>query len=456
MRRGDLSWREIEWRSPLDAFAPLAESPFAALLHSGGGDARWSVLAGSPAATLEAREGRTFIDGSRVAASPFDALRALAASRVLSPNAAPDAPFLTGLIGFVGYEMGGLLESSAKGPASPFALPDMAFAAYDAAALFDNREKRAFIAARDGAAAARLEETLGREAPQRAAPIFTGFTSNFTADDYRAMVANVVELIRDGVLFQANVAQHFQAMSEGPARAFDLFRVIAAEAAPFAAFLPYKEGAVLLNSPERFFRIEGAGRIVAEPIKGTRPRGGDHARDMALAAELLADPKERAENIMIADLTRNDLSRICRDGSIREEAICALESHAHVHHLVSRISGVLREGIGAVEALETLFPCGSITGAPKIEAMKTIAAAEGVGRGPYCGAVGYIDDRGLADFAVAIRTMIVEEKAGRLCATFPAGGGVTLRSDPQAEYLETLVKAKGALRALSIDEARAS
>ncbi|HRX40917.1 MAG TPA: hypothetical protein P5072_15890, partial [Parvularculaceae bacterium] len=120
MRRGDFSWREIDWRSPLDAFAPLAESPFAALLHSGGGDARWSVLAGSPAATLEAREGRTFIDGSRVAASPFDALRALAASRVLSPNAAPDAPFLTGLIGFVGYEMGGLLEPSAKGPASPF------------------------------------------------------------------------------------------------------------------------------------------------------------------------------------------------------------------------------------------------------------------------------------------------------------------------------------------------
>lgn len=458
--------REIDWRDPLDAFAPLAGRPWAALLHGGAAAAApgWSVIAAAPAVRLEARDGATLVDRRRVDAEPLAALAALHAERrrpvdelsTLSPVGDAQPPFLSGLAGFVGYEMGGLIEPSAKGPASPFLLPDMAFAAYDAAALFDRGARRAFIAARSAAAGEALEAMLGKEAlAAPRAPAFFSLRSNFTAETYRAMVAAIVERIRDGALFQANVAQLLSAAGARDADAFDIFRRLASGDAPFAAFLSHENGAILSNSPERFFKVspDPAGAcIVAEPIKGTRPRGKTAEADDRLAAELLGDAKERAENIMIADLTRNDLSKVCEDGSIREEAICELASGEHVHHLVSRISGVLRDGLGPVEALAALFPCGSITGAPKVEAMKTIAAFERVGRGPYCGAIGYIDDSGAADFSVAIRTMVVETSTAETRAVFPVGGGVTLRSDPQAEYLETLVKARGALAALGLDE----
>jgi para-aminobenzoate synthetase component 1 len=459
--------REIDWRAPLDAFSPLAGRPWAVLLHAGEAARRpgWSVIAAGPAARLEARGGETLIDGARAGADPFAALAGLhqrrrRAASGQSPRpsfgAGGPPPFLTGLIGFAGYEMGGVLEPSAKGPASPFLLPDMAFAAYDAAALFNRGQKRAFIAATDAAAGEALEAMLGKEAAAAPrAPAFFSLRSNFTGETYRTMVGAIVERIRDGALFQANVAQLLSAAGGEDAAVFDIFRRLASGDAPYAAFLQYEDGAILSNSPERFFRIapEPAGaRIVAEPIKGTRPRGKTADADAMLAAELLADPKERAENIMIADLMRNDLSRVCRDGSIREEAICELASGEHVHHLVSRIGGVLREALTPVDALAALFPCGSITGAPKIEAMKTIAEFETVGRGPYCGAIGYIGDDGAADFSVAIRTMIVEKASGETRAVFPVGGGVTLRSDPDAEYRETLVKARGALDALALDE----
>jgi para-aminobenzoate synthetase component 1 len=226
--------------------------------------------------------------------------------------------------------------------------------------------------------------------------------------------------------------------------------------AGYAAFLPGREGAVLSASPELFFRIEpssgGGARIVAEPIKGTRPRGATPEEDAALAAALLADPKDRAENVMIADLTRNDLSRICRDGGVREEAICALATHAGVHHLVSRIGGELLDGVDAAAALRALFPCGSITGAPKIEAMRAIAEIEGEGRGPYCGAIGFIDDAGASTFSVAIRTAVAERRSAALRLSLPVGGGVTLRSDSDAEYEETRTKARGLLAALGAAE----
>lgn len=450
-----LIFREIDWRAPTDAFAPLAGAPWAGLLHAGEGarEAGWSILVAFPARRLVGRGGAAFLDGTRIDATPLAALRALSDARRIDPATAAlaDAPFASGLVGFIGYEMGGALEPTAAGPASPFALPDMAIGAYDAAAIFDRKSRRCFVAGRDRSAVDRLADALGRApTPSRLLPEIRRLSSNFSAAGYERAVAEVIERIRDGALFQANIARHIRAESDGTIDAFAVFQRVAQGDAPLAAILQYGEGAVVSNSPERFFslrREEGDWRVRAEPIKGTRPRGRDPEEDAALARALLASLKDRAENVMIADLTRNDLSRVCRDGSIREEAICALASHETVHHLVSRVSGLLRAGLGAVDVIESLFPCGSITGAPKVEAMKTIAAIEGVGRGPYCGAIGYIDDRGGADFSVAIRTMIVEGGA----AILPVGGGITLRSIPQAEYDETETKARGLLAALGLD-----
>lgn len=442
---------EIAWRSPLDAFAPLAREAFAALLHAGEGalEPGWSVLAAFPATRLVARAGRAERDGAWSQAAPFAALRGLIAERRLSR--APRAHFSSGLIGFAGYELGALLEPGAAGPASPYALPDMAFGAYDAAALFDRRERRAFIAARTAAAHDRLAEALG-ETPQNAgdAPIAARLIRRDGASArHEARVAEAIRRIGAGDFFQANLAQVLDVESDGRIDAFGVFRSLSRGDAPFGAYLSYEEGALASASPERFFKVapeRGEMRIVAEPIKGTRRRGETAADDMALARSLCESAKDRAENVMIVDLARNDLARVCRDGSIQEDAICVLKSFSSVHHLVSKVSGALRAEKSAVDAFEALFPCGSITGAPKIEAMKAIAALEGRGRGPYCGAIGYFDDAGAADFSVAIRTLIFEGSR----VYVPVGGGVTLRSDPGAERDETLDKAAALLSALGI------
>lgn len=267
---------------------------------------------------------------------------------------------------------------------------------------------------------------------------------------HEARVAAAVERIGAGDFFQANLARWVTVEQAGPIDAYRVFRRLSAGDAPYGAYLRLPHGAIVSASPERFFCArEGADArldFVAEPIKGTRRRGATPAEDDALAEELLASAKDRAENVMIADLLRNDLSKICDDGAVREVEICALRSFSAVHHLVSVIAGRARAGVTAVDAFAALFPSGSITGAPKIEAMRAIAALEGSGRGPYCGAIGYFDDGGGADFSVAIRTMIIEEHRAHVAA----GGGVTLRSDPHAEFDETRVKMQALLEALGV------
>jgi len=437
---------EIDWRCPYDAFAPLAGEAHAHLLSAGdrarGG---WSVLVAFPEQIIEAQP----IEGAVWLAAMQEIIddRIVGASEIL-----PDAPFRTGLVGFVGYEALKGLEPSLALPASPYKLPDAVFGVYDATALFSRAEKRAYIVGRNDAAVNRLKGALGTDHIKP--PVLQDFSeaaSNFSINAYEAAVSTVIEKIKSGDFYQANIAQTLIAKSNEAFAPFDLFRAIASESdANFGAILQYPGGAVISNSPERFFRLRpgkgAARRIITEPIKGTRGRSSDPAEDAALAGALINDPKDRAENIMIADLMRNDLSKICKDGSIAEQAICELMTLSKVHHLVSRISGVLREDVSASDIFRALFPSGSITGAPKIEAMNAIAEIEKIGRGPYCGAIGYIDDVGGADFSVAIRTLITDENAKSI--SVPVGGGVTLRSVPKAEYEETLIKARGVLDAL--------
>lgn len=447
---------EFDWRSPLAAFAPLAGRDGAMLFHGGDAavDARWSFIVAAPTRVVSSAGGLTSIDGAPVAATPFEALSELHSSRRCAGAPECGSPLASGLVGFCGYECGGFSEPSAKGPGSPHRLPDFWFAAYDAVAAFDRFSQRAFLLGRTSDTADRLGSMLGgADLPPPAAAGFDPPASNFSRDAYCGAVSEVIERIRNGDLFQANISQRLQMRSHGPIDAYGLFCAAAPQSSSaFGAVFALGGADVISLSPERFFAVrpDPSGRlaITAEPIKGTRPRGETQEEDARLRADLIADPKDRAENIMIADLIRNDLSKICDDCSIREEAICEAIAYATVHHLVSRISGRLRRGVNAADALGALFPCGSITGAPKVEAMKAIAAVEKTGRGPYCGAIGYIDDGGGADFSVAIRIAVAED--GRL--SIPVGGGVTLRSDPEAEYEETLAKARQFLLLAGLEE----
>ncbi len=267
-------------------------------------------------------------------------------------------------------------------------------------------------------------------------------TSNFTSEKFQQSVAEVVNAIRKGDSFQVNLAQRL--LVQQHLKSPDLYlRLREKNPAPFSAYYGGDGFAVLSSSPEGFLQVRGS-LVETRPIKGTVPRTGHDSTDHALAEELTESEKDRAENVMIVDLMRNDLSRVCRDDSVRVQQLCELEKYEFVQHLVSVVSGELREGKNIVDLLRSCFPGGSVTGAPKIEAMRTIARMEPNPRGPYCGSMGYISCGGDADFNILIRTITSAHGQWQI----PVGGGITARSLPDAEEAETWDKAKGMLRAV--------
>jgi para-aminobenzoate synthetase component 1 len=271
--------------------------------------------------------------------------------------------------------------------------------------------------------------------------------SSFTREGYINAVERVRQYIYAGDIFQANLSQRFEAqLTEA---AWTLYRRLRVRnPAPFAAFLDFPEAVVLSASPERFLRVDAGGRVETRPIKGTRPRGVGPEHDAALGQALTESVKDRAENLMIVDLMRNDLSRVCAPGSVRVAELYALEQYATVHHLVSTVVGQLAPGADALDLLRAAFPGGSITGAPKLRAMEIIAELEASRRGVYCGSIGYISLAGELDMSIAIRTAVARN--GRVY--FNAGGGVVADSDPAAEYQETLDKARGVIDALAVPD----
>jgi para-aminobenzoate synthetase component 1 len=275
--------------------------------------------------------------------------------------------------------------------------------------------------------------------PEHPAPALgRGVSSTFTADQYRTAVARVVEYIRAGDIFQANLSQRFAAPWEGDP--WSLYLALRDHSpAPFCAYLQRDDHAVVSHSPERFLEVSAAGRVETRPIKGTRPRGRSESEDARLIAELMASEKDRAEHVMIVDLLRNDLSRVARPGGVRCDELLALESYASVHHLVSTVSAELAEGAHASDLIAASFPGGSITGAPKLRAMEIIAELEPTARGVYCGAIGAWLADGSLELSIAIRTAVVADDR----VTWSAGGGIVADSDPDEEYRETLDKARG-------------
>ena len=442
--------REIAWRDPVAAFFPLRGEPFAQLLHAGAraGGPQWSIITAFPTEILE-----TNAHGN---ANPFAQLRARSGPRKQTANSATASfPFVSGAMGFIGYEAARYLDASMAVNPSPLPLPDVSLGFYDGAAVFSRDEKRAWIVGLTARAVDQLEEVLGREPRgefSKAGDSDIELTSDMERSVYEEKISQVINDILDGKYYQTNIAHQLTAKIHETIDGFQIFEnLIANSDALYAAYLSRPDAAVISNSPERFFSVDYVNkerRIITEPIKGTRPRGQNKQDDERLLAELLSDEKDRAENIMIADLMRNDLSQICVDGSISEDAICEPLSLRYVHHLVSRISGTLAPDMDIIDIFRALFPCGSITGAPKISAMSAIAKYERNGRGPYCGAIGYIDDRGGMSFSVGIRTMIADLVQQMVIA--PVGGGITLRSSPESEYQETLSKARGALNAIGV------
>ena len=367
-------------------------------------------------------------------------------------------PFQGGIAGLFGYELGREFERIPEPRSDVFQVPDLFVGAYSWVVSFDHAQNRAWVVAKDEsmlrAAMGHLQSNPGADAPRSPAqplsithqhPLigFPGVGSNFDRAGYEAAVARVVEYIRAGDCYQVNLSQRLLApLREHPLDLYGRLRQLSP--APFSAYFDLGEFQILSTSPERFLKVE-RGEVETRPIKGTRPRGRTPEEDAALIADLLANPKDRAENVMIVDLLRNDLGRVCEFGSVTVPKVCELESFRHVHHLVSEVRGKLRPGCGPLDLLKAAFPGGSVTGAPKVRAMEIIAELEPTARGPYCGSLGWIGFDGGMDTNILIRTFT----AGGGWLQFPVGGGIVADSEPRREYEETLHKAAGLLKALA-------
>ncbi|GAA3529365.1 aminodeoxychorismate synthase component I [Zobellella aerophila] len=430
-----------------DFFAPIAHLPWAMLLESGTlerADSRFHIISAAPLATLVTRGETTLIDcqGKQETSpdSPFTLLQGLQQrllGRLQAPAQWAHLPFLGGALGLFGYDLGRRLERLPSLAADELATPDMAVGIFDWAWVIDTQTGQAHLLALGDEA--QLHERLAWWRAQRVAPaqpfrLEGGWRANQDYDDYRANFERVQAYLRAGDCYQINLTVRFDAPFNGSA--WQAYRHLSAHnRAPFSAFLQLPEGAVLSLSPERFIELDGR-RVETKPIKGTRPRGSCPAEDAALAAELADAPKDRSENLMIVDLLRNDIGRVCVPGSVRVPSLFAIESFPAVHHLVSTITGELQPGLDGTDLLAATFPGGSITGAPKVRAMEIIEELEPHRRHAYCGSIGYISSHGRMDTSITIRTLMAERD--RLYCW--AGGGVVADSRVTDEYQELFDK----------------
>jgi len=415
--------------------------------------ARYSYVCARPRRWIEWRVGDPL--------DPFEAMATRLADR--STKTDPTLPpFQGGLAGMFGYGLGRAIERLPAPEFDEFNVPDLAVGIYDWVVSFDHVQNRAWLVSHNDSDFEEIQEYLRLptiasrfgQAPVRQHPVVPStrfalnghaqIVSNFTRADYEAAVRRAIDYIHNGDCFQVNLSQRLLTpLTESPLAVYGRLRVC--NPAPFAAYLDLGDSQVLSASPERFLSMTSAGEIATRPIKGTRRRGATPAEDFALRDDLSASAKDQAENLMIVDLLRNDLGRVCEFGSIQVAKLFERESYATVHHLVSEVRGRLRSGLGPIDLLRATFPGGSVTGAPKIRAMEIITELERVARGPYCGSIGWIGFDGAMDSNILIRTLTAS--GGWL--QFPVGGGIVADSNPAREYEETLHKAEGMLRALA-------
>ena len=456
--------------SPLEAFECIKDERFSFFLDSGMDPEKlgqYSFMGYDPFLVLSTRGNEGILTQgkaqARITGNPFDTLQRLL--EIYRLDASPSTvPFTGGAVGYLSYDLCHFIERLPATASDDLKLPECYFGFYDVILAFDHLTGKRYVissgfpevreAERMPRAAGRIDEIKSKLSDSRtktpATPVSSPakstatIKSNFTRKRYMDTVEKARQYIIDGEIIQVNLSQRFEAdISITPWELYHRLRQI--NPAPFAAYLGFEGVSIVSASPERFLRLQGD-YVETRPIKGTRPRGKTKTEDAALAAELVSSAKDRAENIMIVDLERNDLGRICRVGTVEVTGLAALETFPTVFHLTSTITGKLREDKNGIDLIKATFPGGSVTGAPKIRAMEIIDKLEPTRRSVYTGSIGYLGFNGDLDLNIAIRTFLVKE--GR--AYFQVGGGIVYDSDPEAEYQETLDKGRALIDALDI------
>lgn len=457
---------EFPYRDPSEIFSYFSADEGAVFLDSAQLRAhcgRYSFIAWDPFQMLSSKNGVLNKNGAIFVGDPFEVLRKELS--VFSQETLPGLPpFQGGAAGYLGYELAQHLERVPLAPVDDMQFPDLALGFYDLVLGFDLEQKRAWVFSTGFPQQAKLQrqeraqqrlaqalqqlENFAAQVPPAVARTKNKMTacSDFSPQAYQEQVQKVRSYILAGDIFEANLSQRFCAHSLlGPP--FDLYRRLRKiNPAPFAAYFNMAGTIIASASPERFIKL-AAGLVETRPIKGTRPRGKSVDEDERLAQELLSSEKDRAENVMIVDLLRNDLSRVCAAHSVKVPQLCGLESYPTVHHLVSVVTGKLQQNYQAIDLLKAAFPGGSITGAPKLRAMEIIAELEPTQRGPYCGSMAYFGFDGNMDSSILIRTFCIKNNK----VSFQAGGAIVVDSDPQQEQEEVLTKARALLQALGSD-----
>jgi anthranilate synthase component 1 len=473
--------------TPVSAFCKIQEGDWAFLFESVvGGErlGRYSFLGSGPFLRFEAYDHRVVLhtqtSGTAFQRSELthpDPLRLL--EEKLSAYRAPHLPglprFCGGAVGYAGYDAVRYVERLPQPPADDRGLPDLCFAFYDRMVLFDHVSKTIAVVAhahvdpadlpgcyrracdrvdrlverlQQGVADLQLTDIAPTSTPGRQTDhdVAFGCCSNFTPEAFEAAVVKCKEYIQAGDIFQVVLSQRLQ--TETRARPFDIYRALrVVNPSPFLFYLKAGPLCLVGSSPEIMARVEGD-RLTIRPLAGTRRRGRDEEEDARLAEELMNDPKERAEHIMLVDLGRNDVGRVARYGTVQLSDVLTVERYSHVMHLCSMVTGRLQPGKTAFDALRSCLPAGTLSGAPKVRAMEIIDELEPHRRGPYGGAVGYVDFSGNMDTCIALRTMVLKGQTVYL----QAGAGIVYDSIPASEREETLSKARGLLRALEMAE----
>ncbi|HET6869131.1 MAG TPA: anthranilate synthase component I [Solirubrobacteraceae bacterium] len=446
-------------QTPVSAFLKLRESGPSFLLESAdqGRVGRYSFIGIRPRKVLRWSLGD--------AGNPY----ALAQEELTGVKAAPLPdlpPFAGGAVGLFAYDLVRTVEPLGPPNPDPIGVPDLALMLTDALVAFDHLKHTVTVIANAyadddlEASYTRARETIAEIRWRLAGPVprppkppsatrdVEALQANMTREQFEANVARIIEYIYAGDAFQVVPSQRWS--GRVPVEAFSIYRGLrAVNPSPYMYFLDFGDFEIAGASPEPLITVAGR-RVSTRPIAGTRPRGDDADEDRRIAEELLADPKERAEHVMLVDLGRNDLGRVCEYGSVEVESFMAVENYSHVMHIVSSVTGELREGVGALDALRSVLPAGTLSGAPKVRAMQIIDELEPVKRGGYGGAIGYASYTGDLDTCIHIRTVVIKDGIAHV----QAGGGTVADAKPELEYRESEAKARGVLQAIELAAAQ--